>query len=118
MSIETGYTIIAKESSSSKRPWATFATVDVHDTIYGRAYIRAKRFAMLLDDPIYRVIRWELDMDRPHGKEYIEIASCYLGGRPLPDTEEKVLKAFRGDFGQPVQTTDPSDIPLMKLPWE
>lgn len=118
MSIETGSTIIAKESSSSKRPWATFATVDVHDTIYGRAYIRAKRFAMLLDDPIYRVIRWELDMDRPHGKEYIEIASCYLGGRPLPDTEEKVLKAFRGDFGQPVQTQDPSDIPLMKLPWE
>lgn len=115
MSIETGYTIIAEESSSSKRPWATFATVDVHDTIYDRAYMRIKRFAMLLNDPIYTVIRWELDMNRSHGKEYIELGSCYLGGLPLPDTEEKVLKAFRGDFGQP---PDPSDIPLITRTWD
>lgn len=116
MSIETGYTIIAKESS--KRPWSTFATVDVHDALYNRAYLRMLRFAMLLNDPIYRVIRWELDMGRPRGNEYREIDSCYLGGRPLPDTEEKILKAFQGDFGQPVQTPDPSDIPLMKFPQE
>ena len=93
-----GFTIKIHEATSDNRPWWMFASAEVNDTIYNRAYLRAKRFALLLADPIYEVSKWEYDSERPTGHEYFNLATCYLGGKPLPQTEEQFNLAVRGDF--------------------
>ena len=93
-----GFTIKIHEASPYTPTWQ-FASAEVNDTIYNRAYLRAKRFALLLADPIYEVSKWEYDSERPTGHEYFNLATCYLGGKPLPQTEEQFNLAVRGDFG-------------------
>ena len=93
-----GFTIKIHETSSDTRPWWLFASAEVHDSIYNRAYLRAKQFALLFSDPIYEVSKWEYDSERPTGQECINLTTCYLGGKPLPQTEEQFNLAALGDF--------------------
>lgn len=90
-----GFTIKIHEASPFTPTWQS-ASAEIKDSTYLRAYIRAKRFALLLADPIYEVSKWEYDPERPD--EYVELATCNLGGKPLPQTEKQFNLAVQGDF--------------------